>query len=43
MAKTGNPRMERGRGGREEEKERQAGREGWAREKPCNQLVMIIL
>ena len=31
--------MERGRGGREGERERKAGREGGARAKPGNQLV----
>ena len=45
MAKPGNPRMERGRGGRVEgdregEREREAGREGGARAKPYNQLVI---
>ena len=39
------PRMERGRGGREEgdregEREREAGRKGGARAKPGNQLVV---
>ena len=36
------PRMERGRGGREGEREREAGREGGARAKPGNQLVYNI-
>ena len=46
MAKLGNPRMERGGGGgrergdREGEREREAGREGEARAKPGNQLVV---
>ena len=48
MAKAGNPRMERGRGGREGgdregERERQAGREGGARAKPGNQPVTYIM
>ena len=43
---SGNPRMERGRGGREGgdregERKREAGREGGARAKPGNQLVYI--
>ena len=37
---TPHPRMERGRGGREGEREREADREGGARAKPGNQLVM---
>ena len=45
MAKPGNPRMERGkggreRGGREGEREREAGTEGEARAKLGNQLVI---
>ncbi len=41
MARPGNPRMERGRGGREGggregEREREAGRKGGARAKPGN-------
>ena len=44
MAKTSNPRKERGRGGREGgdregEREREAGREGGARAKPGKQLI----
>ena len=43
MAKPGNPRIERGRGGwegggREGEREREASREGGARAKPGNQM-----
>ena len=40
------PRMERvwadGRKGTEGEREREAGREGWTRAKPGNQLVSLI-
>ena len=44
ILKPGNPRIERGRGGREGwdregEREKEAGREGGARAKPGNQLV----
>ena len=46
MAKSGNPRMERGMAGweggdREGEREREAGREGGDWAKPGNQLVKI--
>ncbi len=35
--------MERGRGGREGEREREAGREGGARAKPGDQLVKYMV